>query len=545
MTTVEDAAQGREAFGRQAWAAAYASFAAADRAEPLALDDVERLAVAAYLTGRDDESLAAWNRAHEESARSGQISRAVRSAFWLAFSLLNRGDLAQGGGSVDRAQRLLEDSRLECVEQGYLRYEAALRAVFDGDVAAAHAGFAQAAKIAVHYANAELTTLARVGEGRCLIFLGETDDGVALLDEAMVSVTAREMSPIAVGDAYCTMIEACQELFDVRRAQEWTAALSHWCDSQPELVLNRGRCLVHRAEIMQLRGEWADALEEARRACERVADPSGGLVRGTAIYLQAELHRLRGELAHAEDAYRRAHEMGRDPQPGLAQLRAAQGRQDVALASIRRVLDEAEDPVTRARVLGPFVEITLASGDVEAARTGAAELAEIAATLKAPFLQALSAQVTGAVMLAEGDTRGALGAFRRAWAGWRDIGAHYEAARTRVELGRACRALGDEEGAEMELDAARSVFERLGAALDLARVEALSRSSTRRAAGGLTARELEVLELVARGMTNRAIASELIISEKTVATHVGNIFTKLGLSSRSAATAYAYEHNLL
>jgi DNA-binding NarL/FixJ family response regulator len=543
MSTEVD--RGREAFDRQAWRRAYEDLAEADRDEPLEIADLERLASAAYLVGQSDESADVWARAHQECAHIGEVARAARCAFWLAFALLNNGELARGGGWVDRAQRLLDDRRLDCVEQGYLRYASALRSVFSGDVGAALDGFCKAAAMGERFLDPELVTLARIGEGRCLVYAGRIAEGVALLDEAMVAVEAREISPIAVGDAYCTVIEGCHELFDVHRAHEWTTALTRWCDAQPELVLYRGQCLVHRAEIMKLRGAWTEALDELTRALERLADPTVPRVLGTASYLGGELHLLRGDLAAAEEAFRVANRLGRDPQPGLALLRLAQGRLDDAGATIRRVLDEADDPITRARVLGPYVEIVLACGDdVAAARGASDELAGIASELDKPFLHALSARVTGAVLLVETDPKAALVVLRRAWRGWRELEAPYEAALARLLLARACRALGDDDGAEMELDAARATFAELGATPDVALVDSLSRLAAASPPGGLTAREVEVLGLVATGLTNRDIAQELVISEKTVASHVSHIFTKLGLTSRAAATAYAYEHGL-
>ena len=475
-------------------------------------------------------------------ARVNDPARAARCAFWLAFGLLNKGDLARGGGWIDRAQRLVDDARIDCVELGYLRYLVALRAIFEGNGPTAYAAFTDAVDHGDRFDDRELVTLARVGVGRCLIYAGEIAEGVGLLDEAMVAVTAREVSPIAVGDVYCTVIEACQELFDLRRVQEWTAALSHWCESQPDLVLYRGQCLVHRAEIMQLHGAWPDAMDEAIRACERL---TGEAPLGAAFYQRAELHRVRGEFEAAEGAYRQGNELGRQPQPGLALLRLAQGQVAPADAAIRRVLDEADDPIARVRVLGAYVEIVLESGDVAAARAAADELTTIAAEIGAPYLRAQAEHCTGAVLLAEGDARAALGSLRAAWTGWRKLEAPYEAAQVRVLIGLACRSLGDDDSAEMELDAARAVFEQLAAAPAVARVEQLCGTVSADAATGLTAREVQVLALVAQGKTNRAIADELFISEKTVARHVSNIFTKLGLSSRSAATAYAYEHDLV
>lgn len=537
--------RGRESFGRRAWADAFAQLSAAEGDSQLGLEDLERLATAAYLAGRMDDSVDAWTRAYHEYIDACDVARAARCAFWLAFILLNKGELASGGGWVHRAQRLLDDGQRDCVEQGYVRYCASLRMVFEGDIEGAQLGFAGAVQIGERFGDTELVALCRVGEGRCLIYLGEIAQGMALLEEAMVAITAQEVSPAAVGDLYCTVIEGCQEVFDVRRAQAWTAGLSHWCDSQPQLVLYRGQCLVHRAELMLLGGAWVDALGEVRRACDRLALPTSQRALGAAYYVRAELHRLRGEFAEAEAAYRQANKWGRQPQPGMAQLRLAQGRAEEAQRAIRRGLDEAEEAVTRARLLAPYVEIALAGGDIITAREAAVELSGIAAGWKTPFLSALSSHATGSVLLAEGDARVALRALRRALAGWSELEAPYEAARARVLVGLACRALGDEDGAEMEFDAAGSVMQELDAVPDLIRIEELSGIMARRNVGGLTTREVEVLKLVATGRTNRAIASELFVSEKTVAAHVRSIFTKLGLSSRSAATAYAYDHHLV
>jgi ATP/maltotriose-dependent transcriptional regulator MalT len=301
---------------------------------------------------------------------------------------------------------------------------------------------------------------------------------------------------------------------------------------------------VRRAEIMLLHGAWADAVEAARRACERFVHGHDQAASGAAFYQQAELHRLRGEFAEAEEAYRQASRWGRKPEPGLAQLRLGQGQVGAAKRALRRAVDEAAERRTRSRLLPAYVEIMLAADDIPAARVAADELAEIAASLDAPFLRATSAHARGAVLLAEGDARAAAAPLRQAWAVWQELDAPYEAARVRVLIGLACRELGDEDSAQMEFDAARWVFQRLGAAPALARVEELSRVAPK-PAGALTAREVQVLRLVAAGMSNRAIAAELAISEKTIARHLSNIFTKLDLSSRAGATAFAYKHGLV
>ena len=536
--------RGREHFGRRAWADALADLTAADRNSPLEPDDLERLATATYMVGRDEDSVAVWERAHRELLSSGDVVRAVRCAGWLIFVLLNGGESARAGGWLARARRLLDEGGHDCAELGHLLVPVALQRAVAGDWPSAYAIAGEAADIGVRFADIDLVTMARSVQGRALIAQQMIAEGMTLLDEVMVAVTADEVSAMVAGAVYCSVIEACQEVFDLRRAEQWTATLTHWCDAQPDLVPFSGHCLIHRAEIMQLRGAWPDAADAAKRACDRLLPRAQPAV-GAAFYQQAELHRLRGEFAQAEEDYRQASRWGREPQPGLARLRLAQGQSEAAGATIRRALVEAQDRVTRSRLLPAVVEITAAAGDVDAARAAADELSSLADDLDAPLLRALATDAQGSVLLLEGDARAALGTLRRAWAAWQELKVPYEAARARVLVGLACRQLGDHDTAEMELDAAAWVFEQLGAAPDLARAQALCRGNAARPAGGLTARELEVLRLVAAGKTNRSIAADLFLSEKTVARHVSNIFAKLDLSNRAAATAYAYQHDLV
>ncbi|HUR17658.1 MAG TPA: LuxR C-terminal-related transcriptional regulator [Acidimicrobiales bacterium] len=539
---------GRAAHSAKAWAGAVDHLRAAEAGADLEAADLELLAEATYLIGREDEAVALWIRAHKAwlAAGAGAGVRAVRPAFWVTLVLELRGDQAQAGGWMARTQRLVEEAGGDCVEEGYLLFFMGMGQLEEGDVLGASATLARAAELGTRFADADLMAFARMGSGQSLVWLGQQAQGLSLLDEAMVAVTAGEVSDIAAGIVYCALIEACHDAFDLRRATEWTEALATWCASQPDLVPYRGNCQVHRAEILLLRGRWDDAGGEADQAGQRLA---GGPSAANAHYQRGEVHRLRGESELAEAAYRQASELGRVPQPGLALLRLAQGQVEAAAASMRRLLGESDERVVRARLLGAAVDILLAAGDVASARAAADELSGHAAAFGSPLLHANAGYAAGAVLLAEDNPRGACETLRRAADAWRSLEVPFEMARTRSLLGVACSQLGDTDAAALEHGAARRTLTQLGARPALRLLDELAAAQVQRSeapsAGPLTAREVEVLLLLATGRTNKAVAAELVISQKTVARHVANIFTKLGLSSRSAATAYAYEHGLV
>jgi ATP/maltotriose-dependent transcriptional regulator MalT len=403
----------------------------------------------------------------------------------------------------------------------------------------------EAGEIGERFGDRDLVALAMVEQGQALVRQGRVADGLRLVDETMVAVTAEELSPVIAGIVYCTMIAFCRGVFELGRAQAWTDAHTRWCERQPDMVAYRGTCLVHRAEIMTMAGAWSDALQEVRRAEGYTRGALNERVAGQAAYLRGDLCLLRGELGRAEEAYREASRRGREPQPGLALLRLEQGQGEAAAAALDRALGEVAEPLGRAALLPAYIEILLPAGDVEQARAACQELADVAERQGSHALGAMADYARGAVLLAAGDARSALVALRRACAAWRELGAPRETARTRVLVGEACAGVGDLDTAAMELEAARETFAKLGAAPALARVESLARRLADREVHGLTARELQILGALATGQTNREIAAALMISDHTVRRHIQNIFAKLGVSSRAAATAFAFRHGLL
>lgn len=520
------------------WRAEYARLSAADSDHGLPPEDLERLAVAAFLLGHDDEVIALRERAFHRYVERGDVEHAVRCGFWLGFHLQNRGLLAQAGGWAARVQRLVTDGP-DGQYTALLSLPEAVRKMWSGDAESALPIFERVSDTAARCEDFDAFALASVGRGTCLRMLGRWGEATTVVDEAMLHVTAGRVMPQVTGLAYCAVIAMCLQQFDVKRAQEWTEALDNWLSGQKGVVPYRGVCLVHRAEILQYRGAWTHAAEEAERACAALAS-SGESAIGAAHYRVAELARLRGEFDVAERAYERAAASGHDAQPGLARLRVAQGRRDAAAAGLDRALAETSGSATRPLILAARIDVALDCSDIDTAHRVLDELCRLVRSSDSAYLHVLGQQYTGALLLATGDASGALPLLRHARSSWQGLDAPYEAAVTGALIARACRALGDDDAASMELQAVRAALSVLGATADLSALD--GRPAAHEA---LSPREVEVLKLIATGATNRAIAEQLVLSEKTVARHVSNIFGKLSVSSRAAATAYAYEHGLV
>ena len=539
MAVVDEVERGRESFARGDWAAAYDAWCGAD-VDGLAPPDLADLATAAELLGHHDVAVAARQREFRQHQDLGDARAAVRAAFHLAMSSATHGEPALSAGWTARAEALLEETGTECAEAGWVAFLRMFAHLNRGDLAAASEQADLATQAGRRHHDADLVAMGLTGQGRLRLYAGRIAEGLACLDEAMVRVVAGECTPVCAGHVYCTAIEGCQEISDFGRVAEWTSALERWCADQPGLLLFTGQCALHRGQLLRLHGDWGGALDELHLAAERYREVGSPDAVGLTARESGDVLRLRGDLDAADAAYQQAADHGCDPQPGLALLWLSRGQDAAALAAIERLLDGAGGVVERCRVLPAAVDVLLAAGQVDRARVAADELSTLACSEP---LTAVAAECSGAVELAAGDPTGALPFLRKAGQLWVRASAPYDVARVGVLVGRALARLGDDAGSRRELEAARDCFRRLGARPPAEEVSALLAPAALPA--GLTAREVEVLRLVAGGRTNPQVAAELVLSEKTVARHLSNIFAKLDVGSRTAATAFAYEHGLV
>lgn len=545
MTALLDLA--RAAYACRDWVRASELFAAARAQQPLCADDTYALSDAAWWVGDNDTVFDAALHAYDLFIAEARPLRAAYTALDLAVAFFLRGDESQGAGWLGRSQRLLEHEA-ESAVHGYHRYlievEGPLGGIAPSDPGAVESLLAAARDVqdmGRRHGDRTLEAAGMLGEGRALVKSGRTVEGVRLLDETLVVVLTEELNPAWAGNIYCHLMSAADELGDLRRAREWTASTERWLAGMPAAVVFNGICRVHRARVHMLAGAWDAAEEEARRVCADL-EALHTSTAAAAYYQVGEIRRLRGDHAGAAAAYERAHALGFDPQPGLALLRLAEGRSDVALASIRAAVLAQPNGLARAPLRAAQVEIAMRAGELDVAREASAELDDTAKVWPTPWLQVVARYARAAIMLELGRPQDALPALRDACRCWIEFGAPWECARVRVLLARAYHMLDDDDAAERELDAAAAAFERLGA-LGEARVVARLRRA-RSLPCGLTPREAEVLELVAAGGTNKRIAGELRVSEKTVARHLANIFANIGVTTRTAAASFAFEHGL-
>ncbi len=542
MGVVEDLHRAREAYERREWVAAYRALSDLDETE-LKADDFAALATTAFLLGRRNDCVHALQRAYQASLEAGDRLAAVRAAYLMTTTLRQAGELAVGNGWHARAARLLDEVAADVAECGYLCDAQMMGHILNGEFAEAFPLAPRITDYGRRFAEPDLLALGLHAEGRLMLYSGRVADGLKRMDEALVGVMAGEVTPVTAGRVYCSTIEACQEVSDYGRAGEWTHALTTWCDAQPGLVAYTGQCATHRGQLLRLHGAYADAVEEFERAVDRYRAAGGDPALALAHYERGETHRLRGEYDTAEAAYARAAERGHPAQPGRALLWLARDRRDSATAAIHRLLAERQDPVRRSQILAAAVEVLVATGDAEDAARLGEELCEIAEKFGCTALQAAGRYAVATAELAKGAAEPALQAARRAVEAWSQLSAPYESARSRILVGRALRLLGDEESAVADLTAAHKVFADLGAGPAERKAAALLGET--KSPGGLSPREIEVLRLVAAGHSNPEIASQLVLSEKTVARHLSNIFVKLNVGSRTAAAAFAYEHDLV
>ncbi len=542
MGIVEDLGRARADFERGEWVAALDLWAGVDR-DQMDAGDLKSAGQSAFLLGRRDDAADFYQRAFRTFLDGGDPGGAVRCAFYLAMMFGTGGEPALAAGWGSRAERLLDDLDPEAVEGGYVSFLHMYGHLWAGEWPEASACAAATTSAGRAHGDPDLLALGLCSQGRLAIFSGDVAGGLALLDESMAGAAAGELSAVVCGNVYCTAIEGCQEISDFGRVAEWTTALHRWCTAQPGLVAFTGQCSVHRAQVMRERGAWPEALEELELAVTRYRQMGVQDAVGLAEYERGEVHRLQGEHDAAEAAYQRASEHGYDPQPGLARLWLARGQDTAAAAAVRRLLGEVAEPVARARLLPAAVDVLIAVDAADEARALVLDLDRLADHLGSLPVQAQAAAAAGAVELADGDAAGALPYLRKAHHLWGRAENTYEGARVRVLVGRALAQMGDEESGRREVAGARDTLDSLGAQPDVAAAARWLRPTE--LPGGLTGREVEVLRLVASGRSNAQIAAELVVSEKTVARHLSNIFTKLDVGSRTAAAAYAFENDLM
>jgi DNA-binding CsgD family transcriptional regulator len=520
-------------------------FLLADAESELEIDDLEALVWAAGIAAQDRVMLATLERVYAHHAVNKNHNACARTAFWCGLRSMQIGEVGVGSAWLQRAAKHVEETSPDCVERGYLLLPQVFMLRGKGAYEAAIEVADRAIAIGENQDEPDLIAMAGSVKGGVLFRLGRIDEGYVPIDEAMLLAKGQRLSPVVSGVVYCEVVASCCRVLEMVRAREWTAILSEWCRRNPQAKAFNGVCQVHRAEVLQLEGNWSEAFSEAERAGQDLSGTTEKTAMANAAYRRGEILRLRGEFAKSDAEYRLACEVGIDPQPGLSLLRLAQGRREEAVAAIRRALETAVDMPRKTALLPAGIEIFIACGDLDSAERLCGEMSDIAELFGTEILARVADQGQGTMALARKNFADAVAALSRALRYWLEFGAPYLAARLRVDIARGCAELGDFEKAEQEFDAAEKVFRDLGAAPDLARLNETRPGAHATTGDALTARERQVLSLVAEGSTNREIAEELRVSSKTVNRHVENIFGKLGVSSRAAAVAKALKSGLI
>jgi ATP/maltotriose-dependent transcriptional regulator MalT len=507
----------------------------------LSAAELDLLGESLFWLDRPDDSIAVLGKAFTAHVADGHHAGAAMAAWQLFYDHALVGETALANGWLERLRR--HAARVEgSVAAGFVAVAESDHAAAAGafEDAVAHAG--RAVELGHASGDADLTAMALQAKGRALVACGRLDEGISALDEAIVAVVNGELAPLFTGWVYCNALATCHDLADLGRAVQWSEAAMRWCDDLRDGRLYPGICRLHVVEVASLRGAWEAAAALAQQACDELTshDPRYA---GEAHYLIGELHRMTGDLDLAEEAFTRAHLLGRVPQPGLARVRMAQGRFDAAVNGLGLALDPVPSaPLRRTELLAALAEAHLAVDDIDAAAAAAVEMTDVARGVTSDYLEAVALTTDARVLLARGEAAAACRRAGEATGRFQALGLPYDWARAREVRGVAAQLIDERDTAELELAAAHETFRSLGAEPDVRRVAALLGNS---APSPLSSREIEVLRLVARGGTNKEIAAELFVSEHTVARHLSNIYTKLGIGSRSAATAFAYEHSLI
>lgn len=528
-------ASGRAAYNRGDWMAAYQQFSHVRNQSSLTVEDLGQFSSAAFSCGMVKDMLSSSEELFHRLLREGKASQAAMKALSLGLMWVLRGDTVVGSGWINRARRVLR-SEPESVEHGFLLYLEAAYALAYYDSGPSETAAPELSRMGERLQSPALTCLSLVLSGLVDVRHGRCADGFAQLDEAMLPVLAGQVAPEWAGDIYCTVIHACHQLADLRRMRAWTSATERWCEQFTNGITYSGICRVHRLQMLSFEGGWEALEEELIRSAADLEDRNGWAA-GEGYYQLGEIRRLRGNTSEAWKAFSRARELGIEPQPGEALLYVASGRPDVGWSALRTVLD-VPDRLARARLLLPAVAVANLLGFHDEAERLCSDLEKTAADYSSAGFQAWACHARALLLTSQSRPDESLPLLGLAARDYQDLHSRYDLAKIYELMGQAHLDLGQPELAAANTSAALEIYRELGAAPDIRRL------SPAVSPGGLTPRELEVLICLAQGASNKEIAASLFISQKTVGRHVANIFTKLGVSSRTAAAAWAHDQNL-